>query len=198
MSKLRDLDLDSTELQRGFAAEPGPALSIVRVSGHVAAWERVLAHAVRRCYIGDDAIDDRANETGLSRQAIVEAVIPDRGAVMSGDFGEILVFIFQATEQHPTPVIGPKKWRLKQDRRKPAPYSDVVQFIVPDWPKSSAQDVLLCSEVKTKATNGSSTPIPEAIADCATDRIGRLARTLVWLRERAVVQDLGTTTISAP
>ena len=115
---------------------------------------------------------------------------------MAGDFGEILVFIYQGIAEHPTAVIGPKKWRLKQDRSKPAPYSDVVQFIVPAWPDTSTVDRILCSEVKTKSTSSDSTPIASAIADCEKDRVGRLAKTLVWLKERAIRDDLGSTSIA--
>jgi hypothetical protein len=50
----------------------------------------------------------------------------------------------------------------------------------------------LCAEVKTKSTAGQSQPIATAIADSAKDRTSRLARTLVWLRERATMEDLGS------
>lgn len=110
---------------------------------------------------------------------------------MAGDFGEILVYLYQASKEHPAEAVGAKKWRLKQDRTKPAPFSDVVHFVLPTWPTASKDDVVICSEVKTKATNGSSSPIKAAIEDSAKDRISRLARTLVWLRERAILADLG-------
>lgn len=114
---------------------------------------------------------------------------------MAGDFGEILSYIYLAGEVLPRRAIGPKKWRLKQDRTKPAPGSDVIQFILPEWPRPSDSDAVLCAEVKTKATNGRSVPIEEAITDCEKDRTGRLARTLVWLKERAIGEDLGEVTI---
>lgn len=47
-----------------------------------------------------------------------------------------------------------------------------------------------------KSTNGASSPISAAMADCEKDRASRLAKTLVWLRERALNEDLGTTTIA--
>lgn len=99
------------------------------------------------------------------------------------------------TRRPNTPIIGPKKWRLKQDRTKPAPYSDVVHFVMPSWPQSSEQDYVLCSEVKTKSTPGQSSPVAAAIADCEKDRTSRLAKTLVWLKERSLHEDLGTTSI---
>ncbi len=62
---------------------------------------------------------------------------------------------------------------------------------MPNRPQASAADVVLCSEVKAKATAGGSTPIADAIADCKKDRTSRMSSTLVWLRERAMTTDLG-------
>ena len=98
---------------------------------------------------------------------------------MAGDFGEILVMLYHAALEQPTEILGPKKWRLKQDRTKPAPYSDVVHFVVPSWPQSSDQDRILCSEVKTKSTAGNSVLAPVAVdqaaslCSCGHETIGR-------------------------
>lgn len=105
---------------------------------------------------------------------------------MAGDFGEILVYFLQGASVLPKTAIGLKKWRLKQDRLKPAPYSDVVHLVLPTWPTPSSEDTLLCSEVKTKSTDGDSEPIKSAIQDCEKDRTTRLAKTLLWLRDRAI------------
>ncbi|WP_217697976.1 Hachiman antiphage defense system protein HamA [Thioalkalivibrio denitrificans] len=163
---------------------------------HAAAWADVLGVPVRRCYIDDALLEQRAQATGLPKSELVAAKLPDRGSTMAGDFGEILVFLYHATVEPGVELIGPKKWRLKQDRTKPAPYSDVVHFVLPHWPEASTGDRILCSEVKTKSTNGDSTPISSAIADCEKDRTSRLAKTLVWLKERALHEDLGTTTVA--
>lgn len=122
---------------------------------------------------------------------IIAARLPDRGATMAGDFGEILVYVYQAGRELPERAFGPKKWRLKQDRTKPAPLSDVIHFVLPSWPRPSENDVLFCSEVKTKSTKGSFAPIRDAILDSGKDRTSRLARTLMWLRERALLEPLG-------
>jgi hypothetical protein len=89
-------------------------------------------------------------------------------------------------------VRDPKKWRLKQDRTKPAPQSDVVQFLVPQWPSASDADALVCAEVKTKSTKSASSPVAKAITDSKKDQEGRLVKTLQWLRERSMTEDLGT------
>jgi hypothetical protein len=110
---------------------------------------------------------------------------------MAGDFGEILCYFYQSAKELPSVTVAPKKWRLKQDRTKPAPKSDVIHFVMPNRPEASAQDAILCAEVKLKSTTGTSTPIASAIEDCEKDRTSRLASTLVWLRERAIGEDLG-------
>lgn len=114
---------------------------------------------------------------------------------MSGDFGEIIGYIYLASRDGAAVVVGPKKWRLKQDRTKPAPYSDVVQLILPRWPQASAEDCLICAEVKAKATPSSFNPIAQAIEGSRKDSTSRLSRTLVWLRERALVEDIGAVTV---
>jgi hypothetical protein len=194
---MRDLALNVDELLASFAQEAEVPFRLVRVPEEQAdAWLETLTGGIRRCYATDGFLDVRAAEIGLSRADVLGALLPDRGSVMAGDFGEILVFIYQGVADHPAAVIGPKKWRLKQDRSKAAPYSDVVQFILPTWPTPSNQDRVLCSEVKTKSTGGDSTPIASAIADCEKDRLGRLAKTLVWLKERAIGEELGSTSIA--
>jgi len=98
---------------------------------HAAAWSEVLGVAVRRCYLSDEMILARSEDQGVTPEEIIAAALPDAGATMSGDFGEILVYFYQASRELPKEVIGPRKWRLKQDRTKPAPHSDVVQFVLP-------------------------------------------------------------------
>jgi hypothetical protein len=47
-----------------------------------------------------------------------------------------------------------------------------------------------------KSTDGGSTPIQDAIADCEKDRTSRLSRTLQWLKERALTENLGEVQIA--
>jgi len=163
---------------------------------HVQTWVNELQILLRRCYITDAFVEERAAKLGVSKAEILAAKLPDPGSTMSGDFGEILVYLYQAAKEHPQVAVGPKKWRLKQDRTKPAPHSDVVQFILPCWPTPSPLDVLLCSEVKTKSTASTFAPIKVAIEGSTKDRTSRLARTLVWLRERALIEDVGGVSIA--
>lgn len=114
---------------------------------------------------------------------------------MAGDFGEILTALFHAASEHPGVVLDSKKWRLKQDRTQPAPCSDVVQMILPHWPAASAEDRIICAEVKTKSTIGTSKPIVSAIADSEKDSSRRFVKTLNWLKERAINTGLSTISI---
>lgn len=165
-------------MSAGFATELSPELGI----------------AFRRCYVTDAAMNQRATETGATIREIVEAKLPGRGSVMAGDFGEILTSLVQAVEDHQSELLDPRKWRLKNDRTKAAPRSDVVQFVLPEWPDASVDDRLICSEVKTKSTSHKKSPILQAIADSEKDSDGRLIKTLAWLRERAL--DTGLETVS--
>ncbi len=187
-----DLGFDFCVSAPWFIQEQVVPFVLVRVdSGHAATWAAALAVAVRRCYVSDATVHERVKATGATMADIIGARLPDRGATMAGDFGEILVYVYQAGRELPERAFGPKKWRLKQDRTKPAPHSDVIHFVLPSWPSPSENDVLFCSEVKTKSTKGKFSPIRDAILDSGKDRTSRLARTLIWLRERALLEPLG-------
>lgn len=175
-----------------FPQEQSHPYVLVRLSTqHAAGLPAIMGIPLRRCYITDTALQQAMTQHGFTSIDVVQAQLPDAGSVMSGDFGEVLTYFYQSVAELPVNAIGAKKWRLKQDRTKPAPKSDVVHFVMPNRPLASAEDAILCAEVKAKATAGNSTPITNAIADCKKDRTSRLASTLVWLRERAMTTDLG-------
>jgi hypothetical protein len=193
---MRDLGFDLETALGWFPPERDHPYILVRVRDTDAkGWTETLAVAVRRCYVSDELVTKRAGVLSVPEAQIVEASLPPPGAVMAGDFGEILAYFYIATRLHPQAAVGPKKWRLKQDRTKPAPYSDVLSFVLPSWPAASEEDRLICSEVKTKSTPGDSNPIGEAIEGTGRDRTSRLARTLVWLRDRGLREDLGAVTL---
>jgi len=187
-----ELGIDFVDAVPWFAHAQDQPYVLIHVSpASVAQLAASIGVPLRRCYITDADLDVAAQRPGVTRAEIVHSKLPDAGATMSGDFGEVLGYFYQAARELPATAIGPKKWRLKQDRTKPAPRSDVVHFVMPNRPHASAADAILCAEVKAKATAGASTPIADAIADCKKDRTSRLASTLVWLRERALTTDLG-------
>lgn len=194
-SSLEELGVDD-RLAGWFSPRPESSYTLVTVRpDHLEMLTELLGVPVRRCYVSDQVLAARSAELHIAQTEILEALLPTPGSTMSGDFGEIVVALFQASEQGGS-VLEPKKWRLKQDRTKPAPYSDVVQFVVPNWPAASAEDWILCAEVKSKATAGAWSPIAAAVDDSTKDRVGRLAKTLVWLRERAMLTELGTVTLA--
>jgi hypothetical protein len=169
-----------------FSAKKMPSYIFVDVAPiHAAALPATLGTAIRRCYISDDKVSTQAVHYPPATK-VIAAALPDPGSVMSGEFGEILTYLYQGSTTLPTAAIGLRRWHLKQDRNKAAPYSDVVHLVLPSWPIPSAMDTVLCSEVKAKSTKSKFEPIKKAIEGCETDRISRLAGTLVWLRERAI------------
>lgn len=177
---MRDLGLDLAEVRKFFVEDTSQAFVLIKVpTGAADHWADLLSVPARRYYVSDGEAAANAARTSLPLSEVVAAKTPDPGSVMAGDFGEILTAFFLAASAHPDEVLDPKKWRLKQDRTKPAPYSDVVQFLLPEWPKPSSSDRLVCAEVKTKSTSGASTPIEAAVSDSRKDRDGRLAKTLV-------------------
>ena len=189
---MNDLGLNLQQVRDWFPHQSDTPYVLVRVSDeHAQDWVDALGIAVRRCYVTDSLLSQSSTEHDASQYDVIAAKLPDAGSTMAGDFGEILVYLYQGTREHPSVPIGATKWRLKHDRTKPAPYSDVVHFVLPFWPTPSAEDVILCAEVKTKSTDRASTPIRSAIDGSLKDRTSRLARTLVWLRERALTEDLG-------
>ena len=201
---MQELGIDINQVLSWFPHEREAPYVLVRVSSeHANCWADALRDAVRRCYLTDELLLTRAQKLEdelqgspeFRQKQVINSKLPDPGSTMSGDFGEILIYFYQAAKAHPHNAFGPKKWRLKQDRTKSAPRSDVVHFILPTWPIPSEHDELLCAEVKAKATNGSSSPIEEAIRDCAKDRTSRLSKTLEWLKERAIGEPLGAVQI---
>ncbi len=202
---MHELGFDVATALGWFPHEAEGTYILARVSeADAQALAERVQNAFRRCYLADSELQERIKVlegdlggTPADRQRqIISSKLPDAGPIMSGDFGEILVYFYHAVKAHPRVAFGPKKWRLKETRTKSAPYADVIHFILPNWPQATDQDILLCSEVKTKATNGNSTPITSAIEGCQKDRVSRLANTLNWLRDRAIGQNLGAVTIA--
>lgn len=147
--------------------------------------EDYLAERLLDCYISEENLQERVEATELEPQEIAQNKIPDRGSVMSGDFGEIFTLYF-LDHLHDDALKLIKKWRYKQDRTKAAPHSDVVLLKVDDLDNPSENDYVICAEAKQKATDTAFDPISRSLEGYESDRTGRLARTLVWLKEKAI------------
>jgi hypothetical protein len=183
---MNDLGLEIDAIAKWFIDTQNPRFALIRVDPEVVAgWPASLATALRRCYITDTILQTSMVQGGLSAEEIIGSKLPNAGSTMSGDFGEILTYLYLAGKTLPDGVRGATKWRLKQDRTKPAPHSDVVLLVLPTWPIHSDRDYIICAEVKAKATDGDSTPILSAIMGAKEDRTSRLAKTLLWLRDRS-------------
>lgn len=144
-----------------------------------------LVTQIPSCYVRDGWIGTRVHETGQPASTLLASKLPDRGSVMSGDFGEILTLHFLGSRQ-PEDVALVKKWRHKQDRTKAAPHSDVIVVYRESPTDASENDYIISAEAKQKSTVGAFTPIANAIAGVEKDRTGRLARTIAWLHEKAL------------
>jgi len=153
------------------------------------ALENYLVQSLPECYITQDQLKLRADATELTPAQILANKLPDIGNVMSGDFGEIITMYFLSSER-PEKTTLLKKWRYKQDRRKAAPHSDVVIFHRESATSASENDFIICAESKQKAARSNTyIPIANAIEGYLDDKTGRLARTLTWLREKAIDQE---------
>jgi hypothetical protein len=148
-----------------------------------------LPSTYRNCYITDKKVEElflRLKQTKTAKE-IIESTLPDKGNIMSGEFGEITTYYILKEEYRPLKLLGPKKWRWKVDRNKPIQYSDVILFYRNKKP--SADDLLVVAETKAKATASKDNPILDAINGIKKDHISRLAKTLVWLKERYTVTE---------
>jgi hypothetical protein len=150
------------------------------------ALEDFLVKCLPDCYTTKLHLKERAESTGLPLAELLANKLPDPGSVMSGDFGEVLTLFFLGSERAEkiTPI---NKWRYKQDRKKAAPLSDVVLFYREHAATATENDFVICAEAKQKAMASKTyVPITKAVEGFEEDKTGRLGRTLVWLREKAI------------
>ncbi len=150
--------------------------------------EDFLVQEIPDCYITKADLSVQVNKTDLTASEILQSKVPDPGNVMSGDFGELLTLFYLSNETAVT-TEKIKKWRYKQDRNKPAPHSDVVVIHRKYSDRPSKDDFVICAETKAKATSSQFEPIECAIRDSVKDKTGRLARTLVWLKDKAIAHE---------
>ena len=102
---MNELGLDANHVLPWFPHERDEPYVLVRVSAENAnALVAALGDAVRRCYLTDallegqaQALEDELQGTFETRQAaIIKSKLPDPSATIAGDFGEILVYAYQA------------------------------------------------------------------------------------------------------
>jgi hypothetical protein len=146
-----------------------------------------LPKEFRRCYITDRKLDDLSKKNGESKDDLLRKYfLPDVGNIMSGDFGEMLSYFLVIDKYNNDGLVieGPRKWRWKPARNKPAPCSDAVLFHIHNKDKSSKKDKMISIESKMKATPSSRHRIQDAIDGAQEDRNSRAVKTLNWLYEK--------------
>ncbi len=144
-----------------------------------------LAEDFRQCYISNESLEQLSAKNEISKSEFLSKyVLPDKGNIKSGDFGEMLSY-FSLIERFASKNVSlfcPRKW-LWKDRNKAAPYTDVVAFYI-NGINSESEDILISIESKMKATPSKSHRIQEAIDGANQDKLSRTAKTLEWLKEK--------------
>jgi len=146
-----------------------------------------LTDGTRLCYIDNSLLHTRCQQRGITPGEFLDQyILPLEPTIQSGDFGEIFSY-FIVIEQHKPKgihLVGPRKWRWKEDRNKPSPGSDSLLFHMQNTKKPSPQDQLVSIESKMKSVSSKSFRIQEAIDGAAKDKLSRLAKSLNWLEEK--------------
>jgi hypothetical protein len=145
-----------------------------------------LPENFRLSYISDEELESLSIKNEMTKSEFLEEyLLPDKGNIKSGDFGEIFSFhtVIENYRNKKIDLIGPLKWSWK-DRNKPAQYADAVLFHISKDPKYSKDDLLITIESKMKATKSKRHRIQEAINGANNDRLTRLSKTLNWLEEK--------------
>lgn len=165
----------------------------------------------REAYIANDDVERIVNGFSKTREDVIQRRLPEKGKVMSGDFGEILTFYLASQIWSPTANVLPMKWRFKDKKTEASHYTDIMLFELKDESNPSIDDALYTYEVKTRATDLTNTVYPihkkmafftykdgkakctfiEAVFDANKDAVERAAETIPYLLTRC--EDLGLT-----
>lgn len=163
----------------------------------------------REAYIANDDVDRVVNDFSKTREDVIQRRLPEKGKVMSGDFGEILTFYLASQIWSPSANVLPMKWRFKDKKTAASNYTDIMLFELKDESNPSVDDALYTYEVKTRATNLPNEVYPthkkkafvtykdgklectfiEAVVDANKDAVERAAETIPYLLTRC--EDLG-------
>lgn len=168
-----------------------PCTAYVLNSEDIASFLKKLPSLFRDCYVSDEKIDELAKaDSSLSKETIIKTYLPDLGNIQSGDFGEIISYHLIKEKDLPLKLDGFYKWRFKIDKNKPTPLADLVLLHIDNDTIPSENDYIISAEVKTRATNQGndtfSNAVKEALEGVKIDRISRLAKTLVWMKDKSI------------
>ncbi len=140
-----------------------------------------LTDNFRHSYISDAELEELSLKNEMTKSEFLEMyVLPDKGNIKSGDFGEIFSFhtVIENFRKKGTELIGPYKWMWK-DRNKAAQYSDALLF-----GSNGTNDLIVTIESKMKATASKAHRIQDAIDGSEDDKLTRMSKTLFWLQEK--------------
>jgi hypothetical protein len=146
-----------------------------------------LTEDFRLCYIKNEDLQKKCVENKLSADEFLEKyIIPDKGNIKSGDFGEIFSYFMVIENQKNKGIIlnGPLKWQWKENKNKAMLYADSIMFNVKSGNSFSEKDLLVTVESKMKAVPSKNHRIQDAIDGAALDKLTRLSKTLIWLEEK--------------
>ena len=136
------------------------------------------------CYISIEELKTKKDILNITYDEILKSYFPDKPHIVSGDFGEILGYYFFHSLSLPKKLKAPKKWRWKESKNKPTPFTDIVLFYKKET-KPNKKDMILSVEVKTRSTSYQGNPIKKAIEGTKKD-LTRLTQAIDWFREKAV------------
>lgn len=139
----------------------------------------------RKCYITDGDLKNRINMFSVPAESIIKGYIPEPGKTMSGDFAEILSYQLLIDFYEDYSLFGPKKWMWKIDKNEPMKKTDVILF-GNNTESPTIHDIIVASEIKSKATKSEFHPIQDGIVGSRDDYVKRLAITLSWLEEQYI------------
>ena len=171
-----------------FDFEKNEKLNIYRLKPeNVGKFLHEITLEFRQCYIADNILEEKAKKNKMPMSKYLEEfILPSKGNIKAGDFGEMLSYFFVIEHYAFKEIIlfSPRKWQWKQDKNKAMPYSDAVCFHREDKNTPTENDFVICVESKMKATKSKECRIQEAVEGANTDKVSRLAKTLLWLRDK--------------
>lgn len=147
-----------------------------------------LPDLYREAYIAKEELDSRVTTFESSHALELSELIPDVGSIKSGDFGEVLSYLFFKERHQVQGVDGPLKWRWKQDKNTAAPYSDVILFACNNVDVPCIDDLLVSVESKMKATDSNLNQIQNAIDGAESDYVSRIANSLAWMKRKYKIE----------
>jgi hypothetical protein len=98
-------------------------------------------------------LDDLLTTFGKSRQSEISERIPNDPTIMSGEFGELLLYyVLPEAYCQGSNVFNPPKWKWKFDKNKALQYTDIVILNQFDSKNPSTNDYIIAVEAKARAT----------------------------------------------